>query len=156
MKNSKCYPLLLLLVLALPACISNPNCYESKQVLVYCGLYSSENGRAGSIENVSVKGLGSDSMIYDNKTLAQLALPLRHDAQESVFIIEILQSSLLFRDSLRFLHTNNEWFISMECGCVVQHSLLDVQTGRAGFIDSVRIVNSDIQNIETEHVKIYM
>ncbi len=147
---------LLLLTLLLQACVSNSNCYESKEVLVYCGFYSSETGKAGSIEKVSVRGLGSDSLIYDNKTLSKLALPLRSDAQESVFIIEVEQSSTLFRDSLRLSHSNNEWFISMECGCLVLHTLLDARPCGASFIDSVRIVDPEIKNAVTEHVKIYL
>ncbi|OQC02816.1 MAG: hypothetical protein BWX77_00993 [Bacteroidetes bacterium ADurb.Bin090] len=147
---------LLLLSLFLQACVGNPNCYESKEVLVYCGFYSSETGKAGSIEKVSVRGLGSDSLIYNDKTLSKLALPLRSDAQESVFIIEIEQSSIVFRDSLSLSHTNNEWFISMECGCIVLHTLLDARPGGASFIDSVCIVNPEIKNAVTEHVKIYL
>jgi len=147
---------LLLLSLFLQACVSNTNCYESKEVMAYCGFYSAETGKAGSIEKVSVRGLGSDSLIYDNKTLSKLALPLRSDALESVFIIEIEQSSTVFRDSLRLSHTNNDWFISMECGCIVLHTLFDARPGGAGFIDSVRIVNPEIKNAVTEHVKIYL
>ncbi|MCK9301041.1 MAG: DUF6452 family protein [Bacteroidales bacterium] len=155
-KNFKLPLVLTLLLFVLQGCVNNSNCYESKEVLVYCGFYSSETDKAGSIENVSVRGLGKDSLIYDSKTLSKFALPLRSDAQESVFIIEIEQSSTLFRDSLRLAHSNNEWFISMECGCIVLHTLLEARPGGAGFIDSVRIVDSEIKNALTEHVKIYL
>ncbi|MDD2560136.1 MAG: DUF6452 family protein [Bacteroidales bacterium] len=155
-RNFSLSAVLTLLLVVFQACASNPNCYESKEVLVYCGFYSGETGKAGSIEKVSLRGLDNDSLIYDNKTLSKLALPLRSDAQESVFIIEVQQSSALFRDSLRISHSNNEWFISMECGCIVLHTLLDARAGGAGFIDSVRIVDPEIKNAVTEHVKIYL
>jgi hypothetical protein len=36
------------------------------------------------------------------------------------------------------------------------HTLLDARPGGASFIDSVCIVNPEIKNAVTEHVKIYL
>ena len=134
------------------------------KVLLYGSLYSSVdhyfpviNAQYGTFAVSSKVGLYSLTQFFQCLFEFHISGFIHQlDAQESVFIIEIEQSSIVFRDSLSLSHTNNEWFISMECGCIVLHTLLDARPGGASFIDSVCIVNPEIKNAVTEHVKIYL
>mgnify|MGYP003591157508 FL=1 len=104
------------------------------------------------IDSLTVKGLDSDSLIYNNsKKVKSIALPLRIGNTETAFEFRINNIT----DTLYFQHSNNDqYFISLECGCVVTHEILGVST-TAHFSDSIIINNKDVNNIETTHIQIF-
>ena len=104
------------------------------------------------IDSLTVKGLDSDSLIYNNsKKVKSIALPLRIGSTETAFEFRINNIT----DTLYFQHSNNDqYFISLECGCVVTHEILGVST-TAHFSDSIIINNKDVNNIETTHIQIF-
>lgn len=104
------------------------------------------------IDSLTVKGLDSDSLIYNNsKKVKSIALPLRIGNTETAFEFRINNIT----DTLYFQHSNNDqYFISLECGCVVAHEILRIST-TAHFSDSIIINNKDVNNIETTHIQIF-
>jgi hypothetical protein len=104
------------------------------------------------IDSLTVKGLDSDSLIYNNsKKVKSIALPLRIGSNETAFEIRFNDIT----DTLYLHHSNNDqYFISLECGCVVTHEILGVST-TAHFSDSIIINNKDVNNIETTHIQIF-
>jgi hypothetical protein len=91
-------------------------------------------------------------LIYNNsKKVKSNALPLRIGNTETAFEFRINNIT----DTLYFQHSNNDqYFISLECGCVVTHEILGVST-TAHFSDSIIINNKAVNNIETTHIQIF-
>lgn len=145
---------LILLLLLSQACTLDRNCYENMDVLVYCDLYSYQTKQAISVERFSVRGLEKDSMLYDDANgIRQLALPLKSNAQKTAFLLtDILADQC---DTLSFIHSNRQWFVSMECGCLILHTLSEVYH-RGNLIDSVSLINDEVKNEKNIHVKIYL
>lgn len=103
------------------------------------------------MDSVTVRGIGSDSIIYKNKTLSELALDLRPNAQQTQYEIVVKTKDHTFTDTLNFLHTNQPWFESMECGCMV-FSTLDTCTTTGSIFRSATILDPKIINQKKKHV----
>ena len=146
--------LLVLAALLLTACNSK-GCYDDMSVKVYCVFYSDSTKKAVSVDSVTVKGVGSDSIIYDNETLSQLELDLNSNATETKYVIQTVSNSDVFTDTLTLQHTNKPWFQSMECGCMVFSTLTGCTTN-GDIFKSVTIEDKNVTNIETEHVILYL
>lgn len=120
-------------------------------VKVYCSLYSLSLKKAVSIDSVTVWGVGSDSLIYDKETVSQLALELNPKKTETQYVIQVKDSKYTFTDTISLYHTNQPWFQSMECGCMVFSTLDSIKT-KGVIFQSAKILDSKIINVETEHV----
>ena len=110
--------------------------------------------RALSIDSVSVKGQGNDSILYNNtKRVSSIKLPLKKFDTETSFNITFNDVT----DRIIINYANSEpYFTSLECGCEVFHSIESIST-TTNFIDSIEIVNGEI-NINSqnaENIKIY-
>ena len=58
-------------------------------------------------------------------------------------------------DTIDFYHTNEEEFISIECGCIVKNSITGVaQTTH--HIDSIIVVSPEVNLQSKNNVKIYL
>jgi len=105
-----------------------------------------------SLDSVTIQGVGSDSVIYNNKkSLNHIALPL-HKTQE---VTQFVFSSGTRIDTLTLEHTNTENFISLECGCFVYHTLQNAYSCGT-WIDSVAIINTEITTFNAEdHIQLF-
>lgn len=149
-----------LLAVFLTACNSSDDCREETDVKLtidfmtrtYDNNSKTYKNAALVIDSLTVRGLGSDSLIYNNsKKLKSIKLPLRIGSDETAFEIRFNDIT----DTLYFHHNNNDqYFISLECGCVVAHEILRIST-TAHFSDSIIINNKDVNNIETTHIQIF-
>lgn len=96
-------------------------------------------------DKVSVRGIGSDSMIYNASTsVKMLSLTLRADTNVTQFEIEWKQH----KDTLSIQHINDYQYVSLACGCNVYHVIDSVWTAQR-FIKKAFIVESDVQAVET-------
>ncbi|MFA7043193.1 MAG: DUF6452 family protein [Bacteroidales bacterium] len=142
--------LTVLTVLLLTSC-NNGGCYDTMDVKVYCSFYSQTLKKAVQIDSVTVWGVGSDSLIYSNETVSELALELNPKVQETKYVVQAIASGYLFKDTLTLKYTNQPWFQSMECGCMVFSTLESiVPTGT--IFQSATILNPKIINQKTKHV----
>lgn len=102
-------------------------------------------------EQLTVFGVGNDSILYNKQLVSQLKLPLNAASESTSFVVARDSTAV---DTIVIIHENNEQFISLECGCFVFHTLKNV-----GFIssviDSVVIVNSAVSNVPENHLNIY-
>jgi len=147
-----CLTLSALALLLLASCSSN-GCYETTDVKVYCNFYSLDSAFAVKFDSVSVWGVGSDSLLYKDLSVNEIGLELNPKAQETRYVIQIKAkgSEFYFRDTISLYHTNQPWFQSMECGCMV-FSTLDSCKTTGSIFQSATILDSSIINKKTEHV----
>lgn len=105
-----------------------------------------------SLDSVSIHGVGSDSVLYDNKkSVNHVALPLHKTKEVTQFVF----SNGTKADTLTLEHVNTENFISLECGCFVYHTLQNAYSCGT-WIDSVAIITTEITTINAaEHIQVF-
>ncbi len=155
MVNSKLLHILLILLPVLfVACTSAEECREDRTVNMRIGLYKKTNlnNTAITIDSIWVNGLGKDSFIYKNaKSVGTLKLPLNASIGQSDFIVRFNNVN----DTLSVFYTNNDaYFISLACGCVATQTIDEVIFTH-NYIDSIRIVDLNVINVDAEHIKIF-
>ena len=156
----------ILLSLCLMACSSDDSCMQdlmfSMKAEVYRMVFDA------SIEQfvpekyslpISLCGLGKDSLIYDSQNTSSLNIPLQKLDTISSFVftttIQVDTNYITITDTIDFYHTNEQEFISLECGCIVTNSLVGVaQTTHR--IDSVVIVSPEVNLQSENNIKIYL
>jgi hypothetical protein len=156
-KNFKFTALLFATVLFISACSSN-GCYEDMSVKLYANFYTinlSGKAVAVQVDSMTVQGVGSDSILYKNKTLSGFELDLNPNATQTQFLVTTQQNGYLFVDTLTFDYHNKPWFQSMECGCRVFSTLDACQVGKVIF-KSAAIKDSAVINLKSEHVRLYL
>jgi len=139
------------LALFLLTSCNSGGCYESTSVKVYCTLHSLLQNKDVKMDSISVWGAGSDSLVYNNESLSELELDLNPNAQETKYVVQIKTDGNLYKDTLSLKHTNQPWFQSMECGCMV-FSTLDTCLTTGTIFQSANIVNHQVNNQQTENV----
>lgn len=105
-----------------------------------------------TIDSIWVMGLGADSLLYNKETsIKSINIPLKKTIEQTDYIVRFNNTT----DTISIFHTNNDrYYLSLECGCVVAHSIDEiVSTGH--FIDSVSIINRDINTTNAENIQIY-
>lgn len=156
-KSYKFAALLTVTVLLLCSCSSN-GCYEDMSVKLYANFYTiNSKGKAVAVQvdSMTVKGVGSDSILYKNKTLSGFVLDLNTNATETQFLITTQQNGYLFVDTLTLKHQNAPWFQSMECGCRVFSTLNSCRVSGIIFKSAV-IADSAVINLKSEHVRLFL
>lgn len=105
-----------------------------------------------AVDSLTVRGLGrEDSLLYDNRNnIRSLTLPINAMAEESGFIFEFDGET----DTLWFTYRVNPWFLSQECGFVLNFELVDTRH-TANIIDSVAIVTRVITSFDDTNIRIY-
>lgn len=154
MINSKLlYLLLVLLSVFFANCNSTEECREDRTVKLRIGVYTKETptDKALTVDSVWLNGLEKDSFIYNNsKSVSTLKLPLNAARQQADFIVRFNNIT----DTLSVFYTNNNaYFISLACGCIATQTIDEVITTNH-FIDSVRIVERKVINVDAENIKI--
>lgn len=142
------------------ACTQTENCTQEKNVLMQVGFYKKTmdsttkiySKSALTIDSIWVMGLGTDSLLYNKETsIKSINIPLKKTIKQTDYIVRFNNTT----DTISIFHTNNDrYYLSLECGCVVAHSIDEiVSTGH--FIDSVSIINRDINTTNAENIQIY-
>ena len=142
------------------ACTQTENCTQEKNVLMQVGFYQKTmdsttkiySKSALTIDSIWVMGLGTDSLLYNKETsIKSINIPLKKTIEQTDYIVRFNNTT----DTISIFHTNNDrYYLSLECGCVVAHSIDEiVSTGH--FIDSVSIINRDINTTNAENIQIY-
>lgn len=146
--------LVLLFSVLLAGCSSTDECREDKTVTMKIGFYQKTNSTdvALSVDSIWVNGLAKDSFLYKNtKSVKTLSVPLNAAQKQSDFIVRFNNTT----DTLSVFYTNNNaYFISLACGFITSHTIDEVISTNH-FIDSVRIVQREVINVNAEHIKIF-
>lgn len=135
-------------------CTSTEECREDTTVNMQIGIYTKVNSTQTTItvDSIWANGLEKDSLIYKNsKSVKVLNLPLNAARQQSDFIVRFNNTT----DTISVFYTNNNaYFISLACGCIATYTIDEIITTNH-YIDSVRIVQREVINVNAEHIKIF-
>jgi len=152
--------IIFILLIPLASCTSTESCRENKVVTMQIGFYTKTQNTATkiyskstlNIDSIWVNGLEVDSFLYRNKlSVKSVNVPLKNKVEQTDFIIRFNQTT----DTVSIFHQNNDqYYLSFECGCVVAHTIDEVIT-TGHFVDSVAIINREINNINAENIQIY-
>ena len=155
------YILFLILVLTLAACMPDKECRQTESVrcvIVFScdSLVSNEDttytATFTTIDSVTVQGVDVDSVLYDNrKSVSKLSLPLRSDTTETQYSLTLNSKT----ETLVIKHQNNEYFVSLACGCFVFHEV-DTAYGSSGLITNSEVLNTAVQNVEQDNIRLYI
>lgn len=104
------------------------------------------------IDSITIQGVGSDSILYDNKkSVRSVDLPLHKTTNKTQFVF----SNETYLDTLTIEHINTENFISLECGCFIYHTIEQAYS-TGSWIDSIAVVNTEITtNNAKEHIQLF-
>ncbi len=156
-KNFRFAAILFATALLLSSCSSN-GCYEGMRVKLYANFYTTNllgKAIAVQVDSITVKGVGSDSIIYTNQTLSGFELDLNTNATQTRYLITTQQNGFLFVDTLTVEHQNTPWFQSMECGGRVFSTLKGCKV-KGVIFESAVIADSAVINQKSEHVRLFI
>ncbi|MBP1677886.1 MAG: hypothetical protein H6Q20_2445 [Bacteroidetes bacterium] len=155
----KIYIIFVLPVL-LYSCADTSACREETEVNVQINFYERTYITATkkyaynalTVDSIWAKGLDLDSFLYKKKLDQELILvPLRKTENQSDFTIRFNNTT----DTVSIFYQNNDkFYLSLECGCIVVHTIDEVlSTGH--FIDSVAVINREVINSNAENIQLY-
>lgn len=150
------------------SCVSDETCTQTKYVkltanfyhVVYNDTTKIHTTTALGIDSLTVQGLKLDtitgqyhlvdSLIYNKKPASTINLPLNNFAKSSTFKIKF--NTII--DTMTIYHAYMNDYLSLECGCIITHSIDTVITTHH-YIDSVKIRIHDVNTINAENIRLY-
>ncbi len=104
------------------------------------------------VDSLTVRGLGrEDSLLYAAvNNVSTITLPINGSAVESGFIVDFDRGT----DTVWFSYDVKPWFLSPECGFILNFELLETRHS-VNVIDSVVIVNREITSFDETNIRIY-
>jgi len=152
------------------SCSTDETCTQSKYVKFTAGFYHPHFNDTTKvltvtslqIDSLTIQGMKYDtlthkynlidSLLYNNNKskLSSINLPLNNFATQSMFRFTL--NSVV--DTVTIYHTYFNNFLSLECGCIVTHSIDTVITTHH-YIDSVQIKIRDVNTTSVENLRIY-
>ncbi len=114
------------------------------------GFYISEDGEhfPESIDSLSVKGKGHDSLLYDNRSdVGRVEMPLDVSQNSCSFLFMASGKT----DTLNIFYERNLTLVSIECGFVTFFEILDLEITN-NFIKSYTIKERNVTNVNEEHI----
>lgn len=134
----------------LSACASM-GCYEDNSVRLQVGFYQQSSSSLVAIDSVSIWGVGSDSLLYNNKSLQTFELDLNPLSYETRYVIRVQDGLFRMQDTLTIRHQNQPWYESSDCGCVL-HSSIDTCFTAETLFESVTIQERQVQSNDIQHI----
>lgn len=146
------YRFLIVLVILLTACSSDPSCEQNTESLLRIDLYDYETKAAKEAEELTVYGLGHmDSLLYDHsKNESEILLPLDPAARGTSFVIQIGAET----DTLNVAHSSSLYYISKTCGYSYVF-LMDTAYLTGSLSDSMVIRRKDIDLNYVQNIRLY-
>ncbi len=143
---------LAILFLGMAAC--REECHYKPRSHAGVEFFSIIDGTAAEagVNLLELKGVGrEDSLLYENRTnIRALSLPMNGMAEETGFIFVFEEHT----DTVWFRYEVIPFFLSQECGFMLNFELADVSYTTAG-IDSVVIVTRKITSFDDTNIRIY-
>ncbi len=142
----------IMLTVLLNAC--REECVYKPKSLAGVGFYTVVNGTVveAGVNLAGLMGVGrEDSLLYSNRTnIRSVSLPMNGMAEETGFILVFDEGA----DTVRFSYEVFPWFLSPECGFILNFELTGAlyTTNR---IDSVVIVVPKITSFDDTNIRIY-
>ncbi len=144
--------LLSFFILTLTGCSENDCSLGGRPSARFAFIDSRTNTRVSLFDSLTVTALGTDSILLNRlKGIDHITLPLSYVGDTTTFV---LHYSRFLRDTIEVFHENYPHFISIDCGVSMFYHLKDVNNTSI-LIDSIRLVNSDINDNEKDNYRIY-
>lgn len=150
------------------SCSDENDCSIAGRPMIYCNLRTIIDPETMTWENdtldsLTVTAFGTDSiLIYNQKDVHDLMLPLRYTADSTVFVLHYnYPQNKNQADTLYIKQTNIPYFESMECGYSMKQSIVSVRIGKSRNtrqpyqLDSVYISNKAANTNGTENLQLY-
>lgn len=157
MKKRIIYSGLLMCFLFLVGCKDEYSiCNESRNVLLQANLYKVNNAveQPYPAPGFTLSVFNTALPIYNNISgLSSFLLPLTPGMDSTLY--QIVTSSTATPDTLAILYSTNNVQLSVPCGTINMFRILRVSSTNNS-IDSVRIKNPEISNVQKENIKIYI
>lgn len=150
------------------SCVSDGTCIQTKYVKLTANFYLvnptdsiiANRIKGLYVDSITVQGLkydsiarlyhSVDSILYDNKNVNSIDLPLSNNQTMSIFKLKFKN----IVDTMTIYHSNINDYLSLECGCIITHAIDSVTTTKH-YIDSVRIKIYEVNTINAENIRIY-
>ena len=164
MKHSTCLLLIAFTLFGI-SCTNDESCTQDRIAKMGVGFYTRAltdtlrkvyPTRAINLDTLSFRGLAAngsliDSILYKSKAIQKVYLPLNKFETGSKFVLTFKTT----KDTIEILHTNTDYYLSLECGCMKVHSIDTVLT-TTNLIDSVKIINHKVNATNAEHLQIFI
>lgn len=136
----------------LTACSENDCSLEGRPSVRFAFIDSRTNARVNLFDSLTVTALKTDSILLNRlKGINHISLPLSYISDTTTFI---LHYSRFLRDTIEVFHENYPHFISMDCGISMFYHLKGIDNTSI-LIDSIQLVNPDINDNEKDNYRIY-
>ena len=104
------------------------------------------------LDSLTVTARGTDSVIINRMAeVSTITLPLRYTADSTEFVFRYTAH---LTDTLVIRHTNQPYFVSMDCGYQMQQSVTGCTYSRH-VLDSIYISNPEASIYGTENIKLF-
>lgn len=164
MKHNTCLLLIAFTLFGI-SCTNDESCTQDRIAKMGVGFYTRAltdtlrkvyTTREKSLDTLSIRGLAAngtliDSILYKSKTIQKVYLPLNKFENSSKFVLTFKTA----KDTIEVLHTNTDYYLSLECGCMKVHSIDTVLT-TTNLIDSVKIINHKVNATNAEHLQVFI
>ena len=146
------------MLFVLMAC--NNNCYVPTRALLGVAFVDSAKLAPLTVQQITIKGEGNDSLLYNASSQQTVFLPL-HDSQSvtrfEVSFLRHKEDESVTNYVLEVMHTPFPQLISSECGCVMFHSIESAQLYNATDTLEVEVYSKNVINVESDvHLKVYL
>lgn len=133
-------------VCVLTSCQPDEACRQSVRTGLQCEFQEAYLDETSQVryrttwDSITVIGMGATDILYNNsKSVQSLSLPLKQDVDSTSFIITYHNLT----DTLTIYHTNQQEFVSVECGCTYDHELQRLNYTHH-WIDTISILQTAI------------
>lgn len=134
----------------LTSCQNDESCRENTTVLIQVDLYSYSTLNLKKTDSLTVKGIGTDSVLYLKKALSSIALPLHNTSNKTSFEVSING----LKDTLDIVHQNQDYLLDYNCGCLKNHTIDSVYF-KGNAIDSISIIQNSVNNVQKENIRLF-
>ena len=149
------------------SCVTDESCTQITYIKLTAGIYHVVTNDTTNInvmiplliDSLTIQGLKIDStghyqlvdsILYKRQSVSSINLPLNNFKPKSTFKIKF--NTIL--DTMTIYHANLNDYLSLECGCIVTHSIDSVNITKH-YIDSVRIKIRDVNTTNAENIRLY-
>jgi len=133
-------------------------CEQSDRVAIVVAFYNPTTGVLANA-NVTIKGIGNDSVLYPLGNRQQALLPLNPTADSVSFSIK---NGTMNADTIVIRYTRHTGLVSPECGCVTHGEIYEEPKNTGHSISRMVLVNRSATTvsyrqgvINAENIRIY-
>lgn len=137
-------------------------CTDNRSALPLMGFYSNATGARMMLDSLDLGGVDAPCdtlLVHSGQSVNSLYIPFRYDRDETAFYFHYDYPSQglddpALNDTITFRYTTEPYFASEECGAFYIYTIrsFDYTTH---IIEKVEVVDSVINNIDMERIKVY-